>query len=52
MGLHEGLTFSLFLFALVIDESKWYEGEVPWCMLYVDDIILIDETRVGVNAEL
>jgi len=25
---------------------------IPWYMLFADDIVLIDETRVGVNAKL
>ncbi|XP_070050175.1 uncharacterized protein [Nicotiana tomentosiformis] len=28
------------------------QGEVPWCMLFGDDIVLIDETRDGVNERL
>ncbi|XP_070003325.1 uncharacterized protein [Nicotiana sylvestris] len=28
------------------------KGEVPWCMLFADDIILIDETRGGINERL
>ncbi|XP_070017631.1 uncharacterized protein [Nicotiana sylvestris] len=27
-------------------------GEVPWCMLFVDDIVLIDEMQCGVNERL
>ncbi|XP_059291209.1 uncharacterized protein LOC132044724 [Lycium ferocissimum] len=27
-------------------------GEVPWCMLFSDDIVLIDESWSGVNARL
>ncbi|XP_070020786.1 uncharacterized protein [Nicotiana sylvestris] len=27
-------------------------GEVPWCLLFEDDIDLIDETRGGVNERL
>ncbi|KAK8954976.1 hypothetical protein KSP39_PZI002688 [Platanthera zijinensis] len=25
---------------------------IPWCLLFADDIILVDETRTGVNAKL
>ncbi|KAL4189875.1 hypothetical protein AMTRI_Chr08g209200 [Amborella trichopoda] len=28
------------------------DDEVAWCMLFVDDIVLIDETRNGVNTKL
>ncbi|XP_070017022.1 uncharacterized protein [Nicotiana sylvestris] len=28
------------------------QGEVPWCMLFADDIVLIDETRAGLNERL
>ncbi|XP_070002725.1 uncharacterized protein [Nicotiana sylvestris] len=32
--------------------TQHIQGEVPWCMLFADDIVLIDETRSGVNARL
>ncbi|KAM3238309.1 hypothetical protein P3L10_013340 [Capsicum annuum] len=52
-GLHQGSTFSPFLFALVIDVlTRSIQGEVPWCMLFADDVVLIDETRAGVNEKL
>ena len=27
------------------------QDDIPWCMLFVDDIVLIDETQEGVNAK-
>ncbi|XP_070010894.1 secreted RxLR effector protein 78-like [Nicotiana sylvestris] len=51
MGLHQGSTLSPFLFALSMDVLMHHiQGEVSWCMLFTDDIILIDEIRGGVNA--
>ncbi|XP_070056594.1 uncharacterized protein [Nicotiana tomentosiformis] len=53
MGLHQGSALSPFLFALVMDVLTCHiQREVSWCMLFADDIILIDETRDGVNAQL
>ncbi|CAN4092267.1 unnamed protein product [Withania somnifera] len=53
MGLHRGLTLSPFLFALVMDVlTPRIRGEVPWCMLLADDVVLIDETCGGVNTKL
>ncbi|XP_070025513.1 secreted RxLR effector protein 78-like [Nicotiana sylvestris] len=45
MGLHQGSSISLFLFALAINAlMRHIQGEVPWCMLFANDIVLIDET--------
>nr|XP_009780146.1 PREDICTED: uncharacterized protein LOC104229240 [Nicotiana sylvestris] len=53
MGLHQGSALSPFLFALVMDVvSHHIQGEVSWCMLFVNDIVLIDEMRSVVNARL
>ena len=32
--------------------TKSIQEEVPWCMFSIDDIVLVDETRSGVNANL
>ncbi|KAF3685283.1 Sterol 3-beta-glucosyltransferase UGT80A2 [Capsicum annuum] len=46
IGLHQGSTLSPFLFALVMDVlTQSIQGEVPWCMLFADNVVLIDETR-------
>ncbi|XP_070029961.1 uncharacterized protein [Nicotiana sylvestris] len=50
MGLHQGSTLSPFLFALAIDALTHYiQGEVSWCMLFADGIVIIDVTRGGID---
>ncbi|KAM3377282.1 hypothetical protein P3S68_009695 [Capsicum galapagoense] len=53
-GPHQGLNLSPFLFALVMDVlTRNIQGEgVPWCMLFADDVVLIDESCRGVNDKL
>ena len=53
IGLYQGLTLSPYLFALVMDEViRDIQGDIPWCMLFVDDVVLVDESRTGVNQKL
>ncbi|KAG2549580.1 hypothetical protein PVAP13_9KG244826 [Panicum virgatum] len=28
------------------------QGDIPWCMLFADDVVLVDESRAGVNRKL
>jgi len=44
---------SPFLFVIVMDElTRAIQDEISWCMLFADDIVLVDEMRAGVNAKL
>jgi len=53
IGLHQGSALSPFLFDIVMDElTKAIQYKLPWCMLFDDDIVLVDETRAGVNVKL
>ena len=53
IGLHQGSALSPFLFTLIMDElTKGIQDELPWCMLFAYDIVLIDETKEGVNDKL
>jgi len=53
MGLYQGYALIHFLFNLVMDElTKGIQDEVLGCMLFIDDIILIDETKKGANNKL
>jgi hypothetical protein len=53
IGLHQGSALSPYLFALVMDEvTRDIQGDIPWCMLFADDVVLVDESRIGVNRKL
>ena len=46
IGLHQGLALSPYLFALAMDEvTRDIQGDIPWCMLFADDVVLVDESR-------
>ena len=52
IGLHLGSTLSPYLFTLIMDELTTHIQEVSWCMLFTDYIVLVDESRDGVNVKL
>jgi hypothetical protein len=53
IGLHQGSARSPYLFDLVMDEvTRDIQGDIPWCMLFADDVILMDESMMGVDQKL
>ena len=51
--LHQGSSLSPYLFVLAMDELTGHiQNDISWCMLFADDILLIDEMHEGVNAKL
>jgi hypothetical protein len=53
IGLYQGSALGPYLFALVMDEvTRDIQGDIPWCMLFADDVILVDESRTGVDQKL
>jgi hypothetical protein len=48
-----GSALSPYLFTLVMDEVlRDIQGGIPWCMLFVDEVVLVDENRTGVDQKL
>jgi hypothetical protein len=53
IGLHQELTLSSYLFALIMDEvTRDIQGGIPWCMLFTDDVILVDESMTRIEQKL
>jgi hypothetical protein len=53
IGLHQGSALNPYLFVLVMDEvTRNIQGDIPWCMLFTDDVVLVDESQAGVNRKL
>jgi hypothetical protein len=45
IGLHQGSALSPYLFALVMDEvTRAVQRDNTWCMLFADDVVLVDES--------
>jgi hypothetical protein len=53
IGLYQRSTLSPYLFALLMDEvTRDIQGGIPWCMLFADDVVLVDKSRTGVDQKL
>jgi hypothetical protein len=53
IGLHQGSALSPYLFSLVMDEvTRDIQSGISWCMLFADDVVLVDESRTGVDQKL
>jgi Reverse transcriptase (RNA-dependent DNA polymerase) len=51
--LHQGTALSPYVFTLVMDEiTNDIQGDISWCMLFVDDVVLIDKSTIGVDQKL
>ena len=53
VGLHQGSTLSPYLFDLIMDViTAEVRDEVPWSVMFADDVVLVDLTREGVERKL
>ena len=53
IGLHQESALSPNLFALVMDELTRIDSRgSPWCMIFVNDIVLADEIKLRVYVKL
>jgi hypothetical protein len=51
--LHQGSALSSYLFVLMMYEvTKDIQDGIPWCMLYADNVVLMDESMTGVDQKL
>jgi hypothetical protein len=45
--LHQESALSLYIFILVMNEiTNDIQENIPWCMLFADDVVLIDESKM------
>ncbi|GJX51073.1 retrovirus-related pol polyprotein LINE-1 [Tanacetum coccineum] len=49
----KGSAISPYLFALILDElSMEIHEDIPWCLIFADDIVLVSESAKGLNIRL
>nr|GEZ80706.1 retrovirus-related Pol polyprotein LINE-1 [Tanacetum cinerariifolium] len=50
---HQGSTISPYLFALILDGlSRGIQEDIPWCLIFADDIVLVSELAKDLNTRL
>jgi hypothetical protein len=53
IGLHQWSALSRYLYDLVMNEvTRYIQGDIPWCMLFADDVVLVDDSWTWVNRKL
>jgi hypothetical protein len=53
IGLYQRSALSRYLYDLVMNEViRYIQGDIPWCMLFADDVVLVDDSLTWVNRKL
>jgi hypothetical protein len=53
IGPHQRSALSCYLYDLVMNEvTRYIQGDIPWCMLFADDVVLVGDSWTWVNGKL
>nr|GEX56522.1 putative reverse transcriptase domain-containing protein [Tanacetum cinerariifolium] len=53
VGLQQGSAISAYLFVLILNElSRGIQEDIPWCLIFTDDIVLVSESVKALNIRL